>query len=505
MDEAKASQQKLNLVIVGGGTAGWMTAAALAQACKDRVAKITLIESDDIGTVGVGEATIPPIQVYNHYLGLDVKDFVQKTHATFKLGIEFKDWTRQGHRYLHQFGPIGMEMLGGVGFHHFWLKLRQEGFDTDIEEYSPNAMAARLGRFMLADGKDPNPLNYAYHFDASLYARYLRHYAESRGVIRQEGKIVAVEQNEETGFVTRLRLEGDQRIGGDFFIDCSGFRGLLIEETLGAGYEDWSHWLPCDRAVAVPCESGQDWEPYTRSTAREAGWQWHIPLQHRVGNGYVFASNFLSDERAAEDLLTQLEGRPLADPRFLRFKAGRRKKSWSKNVLAIGLASGFLEPLESTSIHLIQTAIFRFLTLFPLSQGDPASEEEFNRLSKIEMEHVRDFIIFHYKATERDDSELWKHTSSMSIPESLQFKIDLFRHRGRVARFNEQLIFQEANWVPVFLGQNIVPQHYDPLVDSGDWENSKRIIADIRRVIRGRVEKMPNHKEWVQANCPSHR
>jgi tryptophan halogenase len=364
-------------------------------------------------------------------------------------------------------------------------------------------MAARLGRFRLAQGDDPNPLNYAYHFDASLYAGYLRGYSEARGVARLEGKIVAVEQAGESGFVTGVTLADGQRIEGDFFIDCSGLRGLLIEETLQAGYEDWSHWLPCDRAVAVPCRSGQDWEPYTRSTAREAGWQWHIPLQHRVGNGYVYASDFISDDRAAATLLDNLDGKALADPRFLRFKTGRRRQAWSKNVLAIGLASGFLEPLESTSIHLIQTAIFRLLTLLPFDGVDPTSAEEFNRLSRIEMEHVRDFIIFHYKAVERTDSELWNHTRTMSIPDSLQFKIDLFRNRGRVARFNEQLIFQEANWVPVFIGQNVVPLHYDPLVDTGDWENSQRIIADIRRVIRARVEKMPSHKDWVMANCPA--
>jgi tryptophan halogenase len=494
---------KFKLVIVGGGTAGWMTAAAVAQACKTRVAEITLIESDEIGTVGVGEATIPPIQVYNHFLGLDIRDFVQKTHATFKLGIEFKDWTRKGHRYLHQFGPIGMEMLGGVGFHHFWLKLKREGVEANLEDYSPNAAACRMGRFMLSEGNEPNPLHYAYHFDASLYARYLRAYAEARGVVRREGKITTVEQNAETGFVTGVVLTDGRKIEGDFFVDCTGFRGLLIEETLKAGYEDWSHWLPCDRAAAVPCESAPEWEPYTRSTALEAGWQWRIPLQHRVGNGHVYCSRFISDDKAAEALLANLEGKPLADPRVLRFTAGRRKKTWSKNVLAIGLSSGFLEPLESTSIHLIQTAIFRFLTLLPFDGVDPTSEEEFNRLSRIEYEHVRDFIMFHYKAVERTDSELWNYTRNMPIPESLQFKIDLFRNRGRIAKFNEQLIFQESNWVPVFIGQNVIPEHYDPLVETGDWDNSKRIMADISRVIRSRVEKMPKHKDWVLANCPS--
>ncbi|HMA48832.1 MAG TPA: tryptophan halogenase family protein [Magnetospirillaceae bacterium] len=491
----------LRIVIVGGGTAGWMTAAALAQATKGRAAEVVLVESEEIGTVGVGEATIPPIQVFNHYLDLDVRDFVKKTYGTFKLGIEFVDWTRKGHRYFHQFGPLGMDLHGGVGFHHFWLKARQMGDMTDIEDYSPNAVAARLGRFTLAAGDEPNPLNYAYHFDAGLYARYLRAYAEPRGVGRIEGKVVSVQQTGETGFVTGITLADGRRIEGDFFIDCSGFRGLLIEETLKTGYEDWSHWLPCDRAVAVPCSPGGQFTPYTRSTAREAGWQWRIPLQHRIGNGYVYSSAHISDDEAAGTLLANLDGKPQADPRFLRFKAGRRNKSWNKNVLAIGLASGFLEPLESTSIHFIQTAIFRLLQLLPIAGPDPHSETEFNRLSRIELEHARDFLIFHYHCVERDDSELWRHVRSMPIPDALTYQMELFRDRGRVARFNDQMVFVDGNWVPVFIGQNLIPKHYDPLVDSVPWEENKRILADIREVVRKRVEAMPSHEDFIARTC----
>jgi tryptophan halogenase len=493
----------MKIVIVGGGTAGWMSAATLAQACKGRVADIELIESEEIGTVGVGEATVPPIQVFNHYLDLDIRDFIQKTYATFKLGIEFKDWTRLGHRYFHQFGPIGMELHGGVAFHHFWLKMRQMGEDFPLEDFSPNAVAAWQGRFTMAKGNENNPLAYAYHFDAGLYAQYLRGYAEKRGVKRHEGKIVSVQQHPETGFVTGLTLADGREVKGDFFVDCSGFRGLLIEETLKTGYEEWGHWLPCDRAVAVPCAGTGDLEPYTRSTAREAGWQWRIPLQHRTGNGYVYSSHHISEEKAADTLLANLDGKALADPRFLRFTTGRRKKTWNKNVVAIGLSAGFIEPLESTSIHLIQTSLFRLLGQLPLPDFDPTTEEEFNRLCRIEMEHVRDFVILHYHAVERDDSDLWNHVRTMKLPEGLQHRIDLFRNRGRVARFNEQFLFVEANWVPVMLGQNIIPQQVDPLVDCVDWSETRRILHNIRDVCRERVMQMPAQKEFIARNCAS--
>ncbi len=493
----------MKIVIVGGGTAGWMSAALLARACRGRVADIELIESAEIGTVGVGEATVPPIQVYNHYLDLDIREFIQKTAATFKLGIEFKDWTHIGHRYFHQFGPIGVELQGGVAFHQFWLKMRQMGETIPLEEFSPNAVAAYTGKFTLGKGDDPNPLAYAYHFDASLYALYLRDYAEKRGVKRQEGKIVSVQQHPETGFVTGLTLADGREIKGDFFLDCSGFRGLLIEETLKTGYEEWGQWLPCDRAVAVPSAGTGRLEPYTRSTARAAGWQWHIPLQHRTGNGYVYSSSHISDEQAAETLLANLEGKPLADPRFLKFTTGRRKKAWNKNVVAIGLSAGFIEPLESTSIHLIQTSLFRLLGLMPLPDFDQTSEDEFNRLCRIEMEHVRDFIILHYHAVERTDSDLWNHVRTMKIPEGLQYRIDMFRNRGRVARFNEQFLFVEGNWVPVMLGQNIIPRQYDPLVDAVEWSESRRILENIRTVCREKVAGMPTQEDFIARHCAS--
>jgi len=502
-DNAKTdpSGRKLKVVIVGGGTAGWMTAAALARAFRGKVGDVELIESAEIGTIGVGEATVPPIQVYNHYLDLDIRDFIQKTYATFKLGIEFQNWTHLGHRYFHQFGPIGMELHGGVAFHHFWLKMQQMGEKFDLEEFSPNAVAAYNGRFTLSKGDEPNPLAYAYHFDASLYALYLRDYAEKRGIKRREGKIVSVQQHPETGFITGVTMADGSEVTGDFFIDCSGFRGLLIEETLKTGYEDWTHWLPCDRAVAVPCSSTNDFHPYTRATAREAGWQWRIPLQHRVGNGHVYCSNFISDDKAADTLMANLDGKALGDPRLLRFTTGRRKKTWNKNVVAIGLSAGFIEPLESTSIHLVQTSIFRLLGLLPLADFDPNTEEEFNRLCRIEMESVRDFVVLHYHAIERTDTELWNYTRTMKVPDSLQYRIDLFRNRGRVARFNEQFLFIEANWVPVMIGQNIVPQQYDPLVDCVDWAENRRILHDIRAVCKEKVMVMPTHKDFIAKHC----
>jgi tryptophan 7-halogenase len=360
-----------------------------------------------------------------------------------------------------------------------------------------------MGRFTLGAVNQVNPLVYAYHFDALLYAKLLRHFAESRGVSRKEGKVVAVSQEAETGFVSGVTLEDGSRLSGDFFIDCSGFRGLLIEETLNTGYEDWNRFLPCDRAVAQGCASAGDLAPYTRSTARPYGWQWRIPLQHRTGNGYVYCSSMIEAEDAHRDLLGRLDGKPLGEPRFLRFTPGRRRKVWNKNVLAVGLAGGFLEPLESTSIHLIQTAVVRFLTLFPNEDYDPRLEAEFNRLSAIETEHVRDFLILHYHATERDDSELWNHVRTMSLPDSLRYKLDLFENRGRIAHFEEEMIFNNHNWPAIFIGQNRIPRRYNPVVDAVDWAEHKRNLDTIRRNIRRLASEMPDHKAFIEANCPA--
>jgi tryptophan halogenase len=490
------------LIIVGGGTAGWMAAAVFARALKGRYGKVQLIESAEIGTVGVGEATIPPIQFFNSLLGIDERDFVRKTQATFKLGIEFRDWTRLGHRYFHPFGPHGRDM-DAVSFHHYWLRLKALGEGGEIGDYNLSTVAADLGRFVRQPSNLPPgapPLAYAFHFDAGLYAQYLRAYAEARGVERIEGRIVEVLQRGEDGFITGLRLADGRDVEGDFFIDCSGFRSLLLGQTLKVGFEDWSKWLPCDRALAVQCDGVEELTPYTRSTARPAGWQWRIPLQHRIGNGHVFSSSFMAEDAAADILLSGLDKPARGEPRLLKFTAGRRDQAWSKNCVALGLASGFLEPLESTSIHMVQSALFRLLSLMPAGGFDQATEHEFNRLSAIEYEQVRDFIILHYKAVERDDTEFWNYCRTMEVPDELRHKIDLFRSRGRVARFDGQL-FAEPSWVAVFLGQNIEPLHYDPLADVMELPEVRERLGRMRETVRQIALAMPPHAEFIAHTC----
>lgn len=431
-----------DVVIVGGGTAGWMTAAALATVLQGKY-NIRVIESDEIGIVGVGEATIPMIQRFNQILGIDENEFLRETQGTFKLGIEFVNWGKLGDRYMHGFGTIGQDMWT-VRFDQYWQKYHQLGKVKNLEEYSITRMAAKANKFMPANHDVPNsPLNqiaHAYHFDASLYARYLSKFAQARGVTRTEGKIVRATQaeGEHDGHINAVILESGERIEGDLFIDCSGFRGLLIEQTLHTGYEDWSHFLPCDRALAVPCESAATLLPYTRSTAHKAGWQWRIPLQHRIGNGHVYCSQFTSDDEAAATLLANLDGLALAEPRMIKFATGMRKKAWNKNVVAIGLAGGFLEPLESTSIHLIQTAIARLISFFPNRGFNATDITEYNRQSRFEFERIRDFVILHYKVNQRDDAEFWKNCAAMAVPESLTHKLELYRASGRLLRVEDE-------------------------------------------------------------------
>ncbi|RME65659.1 MAG: tryptophan 7-halogenase [Alphaproteobacteria bacterium] len=489
------------VVVVGGGTAGWMTAAVLSKIFAPKVS-ITVIESDEIGIVGVGEATIPQIRHINNFLGLDENDFLRNVQGTFKLGIQFNGWRRPGDSYIHAFGDIGM-LIGLTPFHHYWLRARAAGARDSIWDYSLNAQAAAGDRFERLERVGTSRLagiKYAFHFDAALYARYLRRAAESRGTVRVEGKIVAADRDEATGFVRSVRLENGQAHDADFFVDCSGFRGLLIEQTLHAGYEDWTRWLPCDRAVAVACRHGEKLRPYTQATARRAGWQWRIPLQHRVGNGHVYSSAHVGDDEAVRVLLDNLEGAPLAEPRLLRFTTGMRKRHWVKNCVAIGLASGFMEPLESTSIHLIQSSIARLVSMFPDRNFNAALIDEFNRQARFEFESIRDFLILHYHANERDDSDFWRACREMEVPPSVQAKIELFRASGRIYREHEEL-FTETGWLQVLLGQGIVPARYHPMADMLDESTCRRFLADIRILIGRAVSAMPSHRAFIDTHC----
>ncbi|HVZ98958.1 MAG TPA: tryptophan halogenase family protein [Caulobacterales bacterium] len=489
------------ILIVGGGSAGWMSAAAVANAV-GRACEIVVVESEEIGTVGVGEATIPPIKVFNQSLGLDENQFVAATQGSFKLGIEFVDWGRLGHRYFHPFGKFGVE-FDVVPLHHHWLKARADGDPTPLEDYCIAWTAARENKFDRPT-RDPrliqSTFDYAYHFDASLYASHLRAYAQARGVTRTEGRIVETDLDGETGRIAGVRLADGRRIEADFFIDCSGFRGVLIEQALHSGYDDWTHWLPCDRAVACPCSRTAALTPYTRSTAREAGWQWRIPLQHRVGNGYVYSSAFIDDDAAREALTAHLESPALAEPRLLRFTTGRRKRHWNGNCVAIGLASGFLEPLESTSIHLIQSGVTRLLALFPDRDFNPQGIAEYNRLTQIEFERVRDFIILHYHAVTRGDAPLWRYTGAMSIPDTLAYKLEQFRAAGNIVGDALEL-FQNTSWLAVLIGQEIFPERYAPMVDLRRDVDAGKFLASLRRTAAQAVAAMPAHEDFIARNC----
>jgi len=491
-----------DVVIVGGGTAGWMTAAALANLLKGQY-NIRLVESDEIGIVGVGEATIPHIATFNHILGIDEDEFVRATKGTFKLGIEFVNWGAIGDRYIHGFGKVGQE-FNGLPFHHYWLRKAREGQVSPIEDFSINTAAPLQAKFMRARTDMPgSPLSeivYAFHFDAGLYARFLRGYAEQRGVQRIEGKIVRVHQRPLDGFITEVELADGQRVGGDLFIDCSGIRALLIEQTLQTGYDDWTDCLPCDRAIAVPCASAGPLLPITRSTAHSAGWQWRIPLQHRTGNGHVYSSRFIGEDEATAILMSHLDGQALAAPRQIAYVPGRRKRVWNRNCLAIGLAAGFFEPIESTNIHLIQTAILRLLTMFPRKGFNAADIAEINTQAQQEYEAIRDFIVLHYKATERDDSAFWNYCRNMPIPDSLQHRMDLYRANARILRVGNEL-FGEPSWFQVMHGQRMRPEGHHPFADLLPPEVLNDFLRDVQRVVGKCVDVMPTHADFVAQHC----
>jgi tryptophan halogenase len=490
------------LVIVGGGTAGWMAAAALRRMFEARLLDIELIESDEIRTVGVGEATIPGIRAFNSLLGLDEIDFIRRTQATFKLGIEFKNWLHIGHRFFHGFGDFGAP-IDKTGAYQYWLKLRALGDTTDLEGYSVAALAASTYRFAqpVADQRSPMAaFSYAFQFDAALYAKFLREYAEKRTVKRTNAKIVDVKLRGGDGFIESVVLDNGTTVKGDFFVDCSGFRGLLIEQALKTGYEDWSRWLPNDRAYTVHSESVAPGRPYTTATALAAGWQWHIPLQHRTGNGYVYCSRYASDEEAVKTLLDNLDGKALADPWQLRFTAGRRTKTWNKNCVAVGLAGGFMEPLESTSIMLIHAAIARLIEMFPDKNFDPAVETEYNRQSANEYERIRDFLILHYKLNDRRDNGLWDYCRNMDIPDTLKHKIELFESRGQVLIYDGDW-FLQPSWISIFNGMNVVPKGYDPLADRADIEEIRRTFLERRTFLQRAVATMPTQDAFIARYC----
>ena len=492
-----------NIVIVGGGTAGWMAAAGMSKLLKNSAMNITLVESEAIGTVGVGEATIPHIQYYNRLLELNENDFVRQTNATFKLGIEFVNWGKIGERYIHPFGAYGVDMEG-LRFHQLWRRYAKDNPESSLDDYCLQILAAQQGKFQRPDMSVRNsPVNsivYAYQFDASLYAKFMRGFAENRGVKRVEGRITHCNQNDENGHIQSVVLENGTTIEGDLFIDCSGFRGLLIEQTLKTGYEDWSAVLPCNRAVARACESSGDPLPYTRATAKKAGWQWRIPLQNRIGNGHVYCSEFISDEEALASLNNDLDGAPISEPNFLRFKTGIRKKTWNKNVISLGLAAGFLEPLESTSIHLIQTAVARIMAGFPDKDFAPANIDHFNRKTLAEYKQVRDFLILHYYATDRDDSPFWNYCRTMDIPETLKNRIALFKDNALLYREDNE-IFGETSWLSVMHGQGLKPKTYHPLADNLPTETLDFRMGELRRAIGRCLDEMPSHQDFIDANC----
>lgn len=486
------------ICILGGGTAGWMTAAGLSNKFKGLGISITLVESDQIGTVGVGEATLPHIRFFNNTLGIDERDFMRATRATFKLGIEFCDWGQLGDRYIHPFGDYG-EPLNDIDYHHFWLRLWQKGHKSRLCDHSFPILAAEAGKFQ-HPGKDNSKIGsnfgYAYQFDSGLYSKFLREYAEDKDVIRIEGKAVETTLNSQTGHVDSVSLEDGTMIEADLFIDCSGFRGVLIEQKLETGYEDWSEWLPCNRAVAVQCEAKGPSLPYTRATARTAGWQWRIPLQHRTGNGYVYWNEYISDDEAAHQLMSTLEGPALTEPKQLYFKTGKRKKLCNKNVIAIGLSGGFLEPLESTSIHLIQEGITALIELFPDTSFQSSDAEEYNRRMDLNFDRVRDFLLLHYVATQRDDSEMWRYFRNMTLPVSLQEKLEAWSQRGYLQRY-EQGVFLPPSWVAVMMGQNLIPSSYDPRADHLRFDDVLTRLEAYTKANKAAVLATPDHGTYL--------
>ena len=492
------------IVIVGGGAAGWMTAAALSKLLRPDDVSLTLVESDEIGIIGVGEATIPDMLQFNLFLGVAEAELMRATQATFKLGIEFVDWSRKGSRYFHPFGFHGVD-IDGLDFHQYWLHCRANGHTHSLGDYCLTEIVAMKNKFGFPDtrvaGAPSSYLRYAYHFDAALYAAFLRRYAEKRGVKRVEGKVCEVLRQPETGDLTGVRLANSQTVSGDFFFDCTGFRSLLLDKTLGIPWVDWRHWLPCDGALAVACQHDGPPRPFTRSTAKSAGWQWKIPTQHRTGNGHIYCSEFKGEDEATSELINGLDGEIIGTPRLIRFATGHRQKFWEKNCVAIGLSAGFLEPLESTSLYLIRQGISRFIALFPDASVPTIFRDEYNRWMQKDFEQVRDLLVFHYHATERDEP-FWRHCRNMVIPESLQRRLALFSEGGRFLR-NEGELFPNASWVAVMLGQNVIPRSVDPVVTALPIREIEPKLELLRRAMNDFAATLPSHEEALRKYCAS--
>jgi tryptophan halogenase len=495
MPNKNMSTKKMRVVIAGGGTAGWIAAAALSQQMGELL-DITLVESQDIGTIGVGEATIPPMRTFHRLLGINEQEFMRATNATFKLGIQFENWKQIGEKYFHSFGITGKQTLI-TDFIHFWLRGRELGIAKEFGDYCLEYKAALKDRFSI---NEHAKVNYAFHLDAGRYASFLRTRSEARGVKRVEGKIANVQQNPESGFITSLNMESGQEIPGDLFLDCTGMRGILIEQTLQTGFEDWEHWLPCDSAIAIQTESTGPAVPYTKSVAHHAGWRWQIPLQHRVGNGIVFSSQHLSKDEANNMLLSSVDGKVLTEPNVIKFKTGRRKKSWNKNCIAMGLASGFLEPLESTSIHMIMTAVTRLLQLFPHGEIKQSTVDEYNMQAQSEAERIRDFIILHYKATERDDSPFWRYCKDMEVPDDLRHRMALFKEIGKYNQIECEL-FRLDSWTQVMLGQGLIPSSYHPIVDLMPEQELQHFLNSIAADVDRNIAIMSTHESFIKNYC----
>ncbi len=489
--------KKMKIVIAGGGTAGWIAAAALSHQMGE-ILDITLVESQEIGTIGVGEATIPPMRTFHRLLGINEQEFMRATNATFKLGIQFENWKQIGEKYFHSFGVTGRQTLI-TDFIHFWLRGRELGMADEFGHYCLEYKAALENRFSI---NDQAKINYAFHLDAGRYASFLRARAEARGVKRAEGKIAEVIQNPESGFIDSIRMDSGQTIPGDLFLDCTGMRGLLIEQTLHTGFEEWGHWLPCDSAIAVQTESTAPAVPYTKSIAHHAGWRWQIPLQHRVGNGLVFSGQHLSKDEALNMLLSNLDGKVLTEPNLIKFKTGRRKKSWNKNCIAMGLASGFLEPLESTSIHMIMTAVTRLLQLFPHGEIKQSIIDEYNIQAESEFIRIRDFIILHYKATERDDSPFWRYCKDMEIPHDLMHRITLFKDFGKSYQVEGEL-FRLDSWTQVMLGQGLVPSSYHPIVELMSERELQHFLNSVAAEVNKNMATLSTHQAFIKQYCSS--